>query len=214
MESLFNFEVNALVQTIGYIGLFAIVFVESGLLIGFFLPGDTLLFAAGLAAAQGFFSLPLIVAGIVVAAIAGDQVGYFFGKHAGPKIFKREDSFWFHRKHIERAERFYEEHGKKTIIIARFIPIVRTFAPIVAGVGRMNYRTFVIYNIAGGLLWGAGLTLLGYFLGRTVSDIDNYLLPIIGLILVISFIPVFKEVYAGWKRKRVVVPLSETEKMQ
>ena len=190
MESILNFDLPVFIKAIGYVGVFAIVFAESGLLIGFFLPGDSLLFTAGLLASQGYFNIWIIVALAVIGAIAGDQVGYLFGRKVGPKLFNREDSFWFHKKHLARAEQFYEQHGKKTIILARFIPIVRTFAPIVAGVGKMDYKTFVRYNIIGGILWGAGVTLVGYFLGQLVPNADEYLLWIVIAIIILSVMPV------------------------
>ncbi|HEU4750739.1 MAG TPA: DedA family protein [Acidimicrobiia bacterium] len=179
-----------LIVTFGTIGLFAIVFAESGLFFGFFLPGDSLLFTAGLFASQGTLSLPLILVGCFVAAVAGDQVGYLFGKRVGPALFRRPDSRFFRQEYVERAQRFFEKYGAKTIVLARFVPIVRTFAPILAGVGKMPYRTFVLFNVVGGLLWAVGVTLLGYALGEMIPDIDRYLLPIIALIILISFIPI------------------------
>ncbi len=178
-----------LVQTLGTLGVIAIIFAESGLFFGFFLPGDSLLFTAGLLASQGYLSfLPLLI-GSVIAAIAGDSVGYAFGRHVGPKLFAREDSRFFKKAYLERTRIFYEKHGKKTIILARFVPIVRTFAPILAGVGGMRYRTFVAYNVLGGIGWTVGLLFLGYVLGKTVPDIDHYLLPIIFLIIILSTTP-------------------------
>ncbi|MEX0946613.1 MAG: DedA family protein [Acidimicrobiia bacterium] len=179
-----------LIVTFGTIGLFAIVFAESGLFFGFFLPGDSLLFTAGLFASQGTLSLPVILVGCFVAAVAGDQVGYLFGKRVGPALFRRPDSRFFRQEYVERAQRFFEKYGAKTIVLARFVPIVRTFAPILAGVGKMPYRTFVSFNVIGGLLWAVGVTLLGYALGEMIPDIDRYLLPIIALIILISFIPI------------------------
>src|SRR5918992_739522 len=165
-----------LLEAFGTIGLFCIVFAESGLLIGFFLPGDSLLFTAGLLASQGTLNFPLILVGCFVAAVSGDQVGYAFGRRVGPALFRRPDSRIFRQQHVERAQSFFDEHGAKTIVLARFVPIVRTFAPIVAGVGRMHYRTFVTYNVVGGLLWAVGVTLIGYVLGESIPDIDRYLL--------------------------------------
>jgi membrane-associated protein len=189
-----------LLVTFGTIGLFLIVFAESGLFFGFFLPGDSLLFTAGLFAAQGTLNLPLILVGCFVAAVAGDQVGYVFGQRVGPALFKRPDSRLFKQEYVERARAFFEKHGPKTIVLARFVPIVRTFAPILAGVGRMQYRTFVSYNLIGGFLWAVGVTLLGYWLGNLIPDIDAYLLPIIALIIALSFVPIGLE----WlKRRRV-----------
>ena len=179
-----------LIQTLGLFGVFAIVFAESGLFFGFFLPGDSLLFTAGLLASQDYFHIFWLVLGCVVFAILGDSVGYVFGKRVGEKIFVREDSFFFHKKHVIRAQDFYEKHGKKAIVLARFVPVVRTFAPILAGVGKMQYRTFIIYNIIGGIVWGAGLPILGFLLGTMVPDIDRYIWPIILLIIFVSILPI------------------------
>ena len=183
------FDLIALVKTVGYAGLTFIVFAESGLLIGFFFPGDSLLFTAGFLASQEVLNVYLLVPLMFVAAVAGDSAGYAFGRKMGPAIFKREDSIIFHKAHLERARVFYERHGGKTIVLARFMPIVRTFAPILAGVGNMNYRTFLFFNLIGGALWAIGLTLLGFFLGSVVPNVDRYLLPIIALIIFISVLP-------------------------
>ena len=185
--NLFNLE--SLIATIGYLGVFAIVFAESGLFIGFFLPGDSLLFTSGFLAAQGFYDIRILVIGCFIAAVLGDSVGYLFGHNVGRRFFEKKDSLFFHHKNLMRAEKFYEKHGKKTIIIARFMPVVRTFAPIVAGIGKMDYKTFLTYNVIGGVLWGVGLTIAGYFLGSLVPNIDQYLLPIIGLIIFLSVLP-------------------------
>jgi membrane-associated protein len=189
-------DLTHLLVSVGYIGLFAIIFAESGLLIGFFLPGDSLLFTAGFLASttlpgmeQPVFSLPVLLIGCFIAAVAGDSVGYSFGRRVGRRLFQREDSVLFHKKNIVKAQEFYEKHGSKTIVIARFIPIVRTFAPIVAGIGEMKYRTFVVYNLVGGLLWAVGITLAGYFLGNLIPDIDKYLLPIVAVIVLVSVAP-------------------------
>ena len=179
------FDLNSLLKTVGYAGIFAIVFAESGLLVGFFLPGDSLLFTAGFLASQGFFNIALLCVITFVAAVVGDNVGYQFGKKVGPRVFTKKDSLVFSTKNVERTQAFYKKHGGKTIIIARFIPVVRTFAPVVAGVGKMEYRTFFIFNIIGGLIWAVGVTLLGFFIGSAIPDVDKYLLPIaIGIILI------------------------------
>lgn len=182
-------DLETAIKAIGLVGVGAIVFAESGLLIGFFLPGDSLLFTAGFLASQGFLDIWLLTVVVTVCAIVGDQVGYVFGKRVGPRLFNREDSIWFHRKHLERAHAFYEKHGGKAIVLARFMPIVRTFAPIVAGMGSMDYGRFVFYNVLGGLLWGVGVTWAGYFLGSLIPDVDKYLLPIIALIVIASVAP-------------------------
>ena len=187
-------DIVQLIQAVGYLGIFGIVFAESGVPVGFFLPGDSLLFAAGLLASQGFFNIWVLIIFIPVAAILGDNFGYWFGAKVGPKIFTREDSFFFHKKHIERTLNFNIKYGNKAIILSRFIPVVRTFTPILAGVGQMPYRTFLKYNILGGVLWGTGMPLLGYFLGSLIPNIDQYLLPIILVIIAISFSPIIHEI--------------------
>jgi membrane-associated protein len=194
-----------LIRSFGTIGLFLIIFAESGLLIGFFLPGDSLLFTAGLFAARGDLNIAVILVGCFLAAVAGDQVGYAFGKRVGPSIFNRPNSRLFKQEYVERANQFFEEHGAKTILMARFVPIVRTFAPILAGVGTMRYRTFFAYNVIGGFLWAIGVTSLGYFLGNEIGadNIDKYLLPIIGVIIVLSLIPPFLE-YRRHKRRGAI----------
>ena len=174
---------------VAYIALFSIVFAESGLLIGFFFPGDSLLFTSGFLASQGFMSIYILTPLCFIAAVLGDSVGYAFGHKVGKRLFQREDSIIFHKDHLMRAKIFYEKHGKKTIIIARFLPVVRTFAPIVAGMGDMHYPTFLAFNIIGGVLWAIGLTLTGYFLGSMIPDIDRYLLPIVGAIIIASIAP-------------------------
>lgn len=186
-----------LIETFGTLGLFAIVFAESGLLVGFFLPGDSLLFTAGLLASQGHLSLPVILVGCFVAAVAGDQVGYAFGARVGPALFRRPDSRIFHQKHVTRAQDFFETHGPKAIVLARFVPIARTFTPILAGVGEMSYSTFVKFNLLGGFAWAVGVTLLGFILGETVPSIDRYLLPAIAVIILLSLMPVGIEIYRG-----------------
>lgn len=177
------------------VGLLLIVFAESGLLFGFFLPGDSLLFTAGLLASQDKFGLnfPVLLVGCFAAAVLGDQVGYLFGRRAGPALFRRPDSRIFKQEYVHRTKEFFEHHGPKTIVLARFVPVVRTFAPILAGVGDMRYSTFFRYNIVGGLLWGAGVTTLGYVLGSTIKDIDRYLLPMILVIVLLSVAPALIE---------------------
>jgi membrane-associated protein len=182
-----------LLEAFGTIGLFVIVFAESGILAGFFLPGDSLLFTAGLLASQGVLNLPVIAVGCFVAAVAGDQVGFLIGRRAGPALFRRPESRFFQKKNVERAEAYFAQHGPRTVVLARFIPIVRTFTPVVAGVGNMEYRTFVTYNVVGGFLWGVGVTVLGYVLGESIPDIDRYLLPAVLVIVTVSFVPVALE---------------------
>lgn len=183
------FDLVALIKAAGYLGLFGIIFAESGLFFGFFFPGDSLLFTAGFLASKGFLNIYFLIVLTFLAAVLGDNVGYWFGKKTGPKIFTRDDSLLFHKDHVTKAEKFFKKYGPKTIIFARFVPIVRTFAPILAGVGKMHYRTFFIYNLVGGALWTISLSLLGYFLGQIVPNIDKYLLPIVALIIIVSALP-------------------------
>lgn len=190
---------ESLIETFGLIGLFLIIFAESGLLIGFFLPGDSLLFTAGAVAAGVLtsqvdvqFNIWVLLIGCFVAAVAGDQVGYLFGLKVGPSLFKRPDSRLFKTEYVEKAQHFFEQYGPKAIVLARFVPIVRTFCPIVAGVGRMKYQTFVRYNVIGGLLWGVGVTLLGYFFGR-ISFVKNNIEIAILSVVAISLLPIVIE---------------------
>lgn len=191
-----------LISTFGVIGVTAIVFAETGLFLGFFLPGDSLLFVAGFLASQGIISLPMLLGFLLMAAITGNMVGYAFGRHIGPKIFTKEDSLLFKKSHVLKAQKFYEQYGAKTIMFARFVPIVRTFAPILAGVAKMNYGNFLFYNIAGAIAWVIGLVCLGYFLGKSIPNIDRYLLPIVLGIVVLSILPgVFKYLQERKKAK-------------
>jgi membrane-associated protein len=194
-----------LVRWGGYVALVAIVFTETGLLIGFFLPGDSLLITAGLVAAAGGLDIWLLNALLIPAAIIGDSVGYAIGYRAGPRIFTREESRWFSRKHLVRTREFYERHGGKTIVLARFIPIIRTFAPVVAGVGRMEYRRFVMYNVLGGIGWVASLTWAGYLLGQAIPDIGRYIHIVIGVVIVLSVIPIGVEWWRARARRDGVV---------
>jgi len=189
MDFLSNLNPEVLIKTFGYLGLFVAVFAESGLFIGFFLPGDSLIFTAGILASQGLLSIWVLPPLLFIAAVLGDNFGYAFGRRLGPQLFSREDSRFFHRKHLERAQTFYARYGKATLIIARFTPIVRTFAPIVAGAGKMHYPTFFVYNIVGAFIWVMLNTLLGYFLGKTVPNIERYIIPILVIIIVLSFLP-------------------------
>lgn len=184
-----SIDLPELLKTIGYLGIFFIIFAESGLFFGFFLPGDSLLFTAGFLASQKYFNFPALVFVCILGAILGDSVGYTFGKKIGKALFKKEDTRFFKKKHLIAAHNFYEKHGGKAIIIARFMPIVRTFAPIIAGTAEMTYKKFLMYNIIGGLIWSIGLTTLGYTLGSIIPDVDKYLLPIISLIILLSIIP-------------------------
>lgn len=194
-----HFDLETLIRTVGYIGLFAIIFAESGLLIGFFLPGDSLLFTAGFIASQGHLDIRLLVALCFLAAVTGDAVGYAFGHQVGRRLYQRPNSRFFRREHLLQTEAFFAKHGGKAIILARFVPVVRTFTPIVAGMGAMRYARFTAFNLVGGLLWAVGLTVGGYFLGSVIPGIDRYLLPIIALIIIASIAP---SAYHLWKANR------------
>ncbi len=189
-----------IIGAVGLLGIVLIIFAESGLFFGFFFPGDSLLFTAGFLASQGIISIWWLLILCFIAAVFGDNIGYAFGKKTGPMIFRKEDSLFFKKKNIERAQAFYDKYGKKTIVLARFIPIVRTFAPIVAGIANMNYRVFFYYNLVGGFVWTWGMLLLGYLLGSIIPDAGKYLTPIILLIVLASFIPPIIEVF---KKKKV-----------
>lgn len=182
-------DLNEILKDIGLIGIFVMIFAESGLLIGIFLPGDSVLFSAGFLASQGWFNFPLLALGSFIAAITGDAVGYTFGRRVGRRLYERPDSRWFKRRHLEMAEAFYEKHGGKAIVLARFLPVVRTLAPIVAGMSAMRYPRFALFNVLGGVFWAIGLTTAGYLLGETVPHVDRYLLPIIALIILVSALP-------------------------
>lgn len=186
---------EVLISTFGLLGILVIVFAESGLLIGFFLPGDSLLFTAGLLTADGKYitwPLWLVCLLITLSAIAGDQVGYAFGRKVGPALFRRPNSKLFKQENLLKSHDFFEKYGARSVVLARFVPIVRTFTPIVAGVSRMNYRTFVIYNVIGAILWGTGVTVLGYFLGQipfVKANIELILIAIVAL----SVVPIVVE---------------------
>ncbi len=184
-----GFDLPELVRAVGYVGLFGIVFAETGLLIGFFLPGDSLLFTAGILAGQGYLNIYTTLLVLISAAIIGDSVGYAIGKKLGPKVFKKENSILFNKKHIDKAQAYFDKYGAMTIVIARFVPIVRTFAPTLAGVGKMNYGKFLFYNISGGLFWVLSVTLLGYYLGIKVANIEAFIIPGIIIIVLISISP-------------------------
>lgn len=219
MEHIIHFDLQEFIATIGYIGIFGIVFAESGLLIGFFLPGDSLLFTAGAIAGNEKLqdtlgielSYPVLAIGCFIAAVTGDSVGYWFGNRVGRQLFKREDSIFFKKKYLIQAEGLYEKHGGKIIVIARFMPIVRTFAPIVAGIGTMHYRRFLSYNIVGGLLWGVGVVTAGYLLGEAA---EGYLFPLIVIIIIVSVLPpaihVFRD-YLKERRARQEIVTAETD---
>ena len=189
------YSLDALIQWGGYILLVAIVFTETGLLVGLFLPGDSLLITAGLLAGAGILNIWWLNALLIAAAIVGDSTGYAIGTRLGPRIFTREKSLLFNPKHVVRTQRFYEKYGSKTIVIARFVPIIRTFAPVLAGVGAMRYRRFVTYNVVGGIGWVASMTGAGYVLGQTVPNISKHMHVLVIVIIVLSCIPIAVEIY-------------------
>jgi membrane-associated protein len=194
-------SLDDLIRWGGYVVLVTIVFTETGLLVGFFLPGDSLLLTAGLVAAAGGLNIWWLNGLLIIAAILGDSVGYTIGWRVGPRLFAREKSLLFNPRHVERTRRFYERHGAKTIVIARFVPIVRTFAPVVAGVGQMRYRRFLLYNVLGGVGWVLSMTGAGYLLGRAVPNIDRYVHIIVIIVIVLSVIPIGVEILK--ERRRV-----------
>jgi membrane-associated protein len=190
-----RYSLDALIQWGGYILLVAIVFSETGLLIGCFLPGDSLLITAGLLASAGHLNIWWLNGLLIAAAIIGDSVGYAIGRRLGPRIFTRQKSLLFNPKHVERTRRFYEKYGPKTIVIARFVPIVRTFAPVLAGVGTMEYRRFLFYNVAGGVGWVVSMSWAGYLLGRTVPNISRHIHILVIVVIVLSCVPIAIELY-------------------
>jgi len=188
------YDVRGIIEWGGLVLLTVIIFTETGLLFGFFLPGDSLLVTAGIFAAAGALDIVTVLAVLSVAAVSGDQLGYWIGLTTGPRIFSREDSIFFHKRHAERAQKFYDRHGGKTIILARFIPIIRTFAPVVAGVGKMQYRRFVAYNVVGAVLWVWGLTLAGYALAKSIPNIEKHIHLVIAIVIFLSILPPIIEV--------------------
>jgi membrane-associated protein len=208
---------KSLIDDIGLWGVFAVVFAESGMLVGFFLPGDSLLFTAGFLASgpssvDEALHLPLgwLLIGTFIAAVAGDQVGYVIGRRAGPAIFNRPDSRFFKQENVDKAHGFFERYGAKTIVLARFVPVVRTFVPVVAGVSNMQYRTFVTFNLVGGLLWAIGVTLLGYFLGQVDFIEENLELAIL-TIVAISVLPIARELWLSRRQRRAEAPATQPE---
>ena len=197
-------EPKQLIESVGFYGghlvVWTIIFAESGLLVGFFLPGDSLLFTAGFLASQGYLNIFALIIGCFIFAVLGDNVGYATGKRFGPKLFSKEDSWFFSKKNIIKAQTFYDKHGIRTIILARFLPVIRTFAPIVAGIGKMEYTTFFKFNLIGGFVWTFGLSMLGFILGKSIPNVDKYL-PLITLaIVIISVIPSFLHLLAERKK--------------
>jgi membrane-associated protein len=192
------YNVPELIRIVGQFGLPLIIFAETGLLIGFFLPGDSLLITAGLFAARGDLSLPLLIVTLIPAAIVGNATGYQIGKRTGKTLYSRPDSLLFRREHLRMTHEYYERHGGKTIIIAQFAPILRTFAPVVAGVGEMGYRRFASYNVIGAIAWISGMTLAGYLLGNVIPGIDKRIDVVVMVVVAISLLPAL----IGWLRSR------------
>jgi membrane-associated protein len=197
-----------LLETFGVVGLFAIVFAETGLLIGFFLPGDSLLVLAGLVCAVGaqskldvHLNLAVVLVGLFISATAGAQTGYFIGRKAGPALFSRPDSRLFKQEYVDKAQHYFDKYGAKTIVLARFIPIVRTFSNPMAGVGGMPVRSFTIFNIIGGALWAVGVTMLGFVLGKTIPSAEDHLLVIEGIIILLSLLPIAVEVFRARRNR-------------
>ncbi|MFA6600847.1 MAG: VTT domain-containing protein [Candidatus Omnitrophota bacterium] len=201
MDSLF--QLQDLIRWGGYLVLIVIVFSETGLLIGFFLPGDSLLVTAGLVAAMDHsLSVGTLILSLSAAAILGDATGYAIGYFAGPRLFKKEDSFFFRKSHVERTHKFYEKYGNKTIVIARFVPIVRTFAPTLAGVGKMGYRRFALYNIVGGIGWVSSMVLIGYYLANSIPNIEKKIHWVVLAVIFLSILPILKEIYSSRKEAK------------
>ena len=196
-----RYALDDLIRWGGYLVLVAIVFAETGLLIGFFLPGDSLLITAGLVAAAGGLNIWWLNVLLMAAAIVGDSTGYAIGFRTGPRIFTREDSRFWSRRHLIRTREFYERYGGKTIVLARFIPIIRTFAPVVAGVGQMAYRRFLFYNVFGGIGWVASLTWAGFLLGHTIPNISRHVHIIVAVVVLLSVLPIVREVIKARRRK-------------
>ena len=202
-------DVQGIIQWGGTLMICAIVFAETGLFFGFFLPGDSLLVTAGVFAAMGHLDLGLLMVVVGFCAVAGDQVGYWIGRRAGQALYRREDSFFFRKQHLKRAHDFYEKYGGKTIVLARFVPIVRTFAPAVAGAANMNYRRFVTYNVAGGILWVWSMLLIGYSLSSAIPNVDKHIHLVIIVVIFLSILPGVIEVVRSRGHKRAVSPPPE-----
>lgn len=190
--TIFHVDIVQLARTIGYAGLFAVIFAESGVF-GFFLPGWSLLFTAGILASQGIFNVYYLIFILGLAAILGDNVGYWIGAKTGDKVFSKEKSLLFNKKYLDKTQDYYAQYGSFTVVVGRFVPIVRTFAPVLAGVGKMDYKKFLMFNILGGLIWAVGGALLGYFLGEMVPNIDKYITPIVIVIVILSILPIISK---------------------
>ena len=196
-------DLESLVITVGYVGLVIIVFAETGLLLGFFLPGDTLLITTGMLAQRGHFDIWVLIPLLILAAVAGDATGYQIGRRAGPMLFRRDESRFFRRRHLERAKAFYDRHGGKTIVLARFFAIVRTFAPTVAGAAEMPYRRFALFNVTGGVLWITSMLAAGYVFGSAASSLEMFFAGVLVFFFVVSIAPALWHL---WRRRRTPLP--------
>ncbi len=187
-----------LFRHLGIYGLFFIIFAETGLFFGFFLPGDSLLITAGILSSQGYINIWILLIGSFIFAVYGDSFGYWLGRKMGPKIFVKENSLLFKKEYVERTQKFFEKYGNKTIFFARFVPIIRTLAPTLAGVGHMKYNKFIAYNVLGGFVWSFVMTLTGYFIGNTIPNIDRYIWYVVLVIIILSLIPLYFE----WRKSK------------
>lgn len=208
------FDPKHLIETFGTIGLILSIYAESGILLGLVFPGDSLLFTAGLLASQNKFGLNifLIAGGAFVGAVLGAQTGYWLGKRFGPALFRRPDSRIFKQEYVDKSKEYFDRYGGKTVIIGRFVPFVRTLVPMLAGIGEMDLRSFALFNVAGALLWAAGVSVAGYFLGKTIPNVDRYLLPIIGVIILVSVVPPLLEIRRQRRIASAEAPVLEPER--
>lgn len=197
-----HLDMNAWVTQLGYIGLFAIIFIETGLFVGFFLPGDSLVVAAGFLSAHHVFKITVIAPLLTIAAILGYAVAYYLGRYLSRWLLRLNDHWWFKKRYLKQAAEFYQKHGGMALVIGRFLPIIRTFVPIVAGMAAMSVRRYMFYNVLGGFLWGGVLSLIGYALGRLIPDGERYFLPLVLFIIVISVLPVLWQVFCYVKKNR------------
>lgn len=197
------FDTFTIIKTVGLIGVFMIIFLESGVFFGFFLPGDSLLFTAGIFASMGILPATPLFMGCMIAAILGNVVGYYTGIHLGVKIFSREDGFFFKKTYLVLAEEFYKKHGTQTIFFARFVPFVRTFAPIVAGAGKMNYNKFMLYNILGAIFWPMVMLSVGYFIGSKIPNVEKYMFIIVIFIILLSLLPLCVKAFLKYKKSSI-----------
>jgi membrane-associated protein len=196
------FEVSHIIQSGGLVLLAVFLYAEVGLFLGFFLPGDTLLIAAGIYAKQGKLSLAAVILVAAVAAVAGDSTGYLIGRKLGRKVFRQDDGIIFRKDHIDKAEAFYDAHGAKTLLVAHYLPVIRTFTPLLAGVAKMNYRKFLLFDVIGDATWAVSVTLVGYYVGSRIPGVDKYILLIIGGVVIISLVPTLYHLLQVHLKKR------------